>query len=248
MLQIPPRIPEIHAPIFDEIYLKGARKYRHQAGKDFKTVAKQLVQKMNLPRGAVAIELACGIGTLAYLVAEEVPENRIVGIDIDPIAVENAKTFYQHQNLEFRVADVYALNTDELSPSAVFCFHSVHHFDRLDDALVQINAILPRDGYIHIQDLSRASLILPRSPKMFQQVYSMRKSNSDEECMNLFRQRGWLSGQNANELVVAMSCGAAYTPQEVIRALQRTGFNKITLSEDCSSSLMTIYTVRAYKK
>ncbi|GLR73447.1 class I SAM-dependent methyltransferase [Aliivibrio sifiae] len=51
--------------------------------------------------GTYILDIACGCGYGTALMAEAHPEKIFVGVDVDPLAVEYAKTHYQAENLRY---------------------------------------------------------------------------------------------------------------------------------------------------
>ena len=58
------------------------------------------------PHGARVLDVGCGYGAVAATVAEQVPDCFVIGLDIDPANIAQAKQRYRRPNLEFRVGDI----------------------------------------------------------------------------------------------------------------------------------------------
>ena len=53
------------------------------------------------------LEVGCGIGTVSHLLATQVPQGKVVAVDISPESIEKAKHLWKAQkNLEFEVSDM----------------------------------------------------------------------------------------------------------------------------------------------
>jgi SAM-dependent methyltransferase len=90
------------ADAFREVLGKW-RTYRRKAS----IVATALRAALRAP-GDVALEVGCGSGLLTRLVAEAVPERRIVGSDFSAAMLESAHAVCRAcPNVEFRVHDIY---------------------------------------------------------------------------------------------------------------------------------------------
>jgi SAM-dependent methyltransferase len=95
----------------------------------FKAALVELIDRAHVER---ILDLGCGTGTLAILLAERFPDATIVGVDGDPDVLERAvrKRAAGHENLRFDLSRVDRLpyqdnEFDVVASSLVF-----HHLDR----------------------------------------------------------------------------------------------------------------------
>ncbi len=69
----------------------------------------QVVRLAGIPAGGLGLDLCCGTGTIAQLLAAGQPDARVIGVEIVPSAVQDAEANAQRNgltNVEFAVGDV----------------------------------------------------------------------------------------------------------------------------------------------
>ncbi|MBL7952296.1 MAG: class I SAM-dependent methyltransferase [Flavobacteriales bacterium] len=71
----------------------------------------RLIRSLALEHGLVdgmnVLEMGCGIGTLTSLLVQDIPNGKLLAVDLSPVSIGQARsTFGAQHNLEFRVADV----------------------------------------------------------------------------------------------------------------------------------------------
>ena len=57
-------------------------------------------------RGGVILDIGCGKGAFAARLKQQMPKAHIVGVDISPTAIGNAKQKYGYLDIEFKVMDI----------------------------------------------------------------------------------------------------------------------------------------------
>lgn len=95
---------------------------------------RRTIERLHLPAGARVLDLCCGTGASALPAAERVgPTGHVVGVDLTPALVAQARVAAAargYANIEFRVADVTAL---EVAPGILDAVVSVFGLFFLDD-------------------------------------------------------------------------------------------------------------------
>jgi ubiquinone/menaquinone biosynthesis C-methylase UbiE len=57
------------------------------------------------------LEVGCGIGTVSHLLATQVPQGKVLAVDISPESIEKARVLWKKQgNLKFDVSDMSDFN------------------------------------------------------------------------------------------------------------------------------------------
>jgi nucleoside-diphosphate-sugar epimerase/SAM-dependent methyltransferase len=114
----------------------------------------QLVPR--LPSRGTILDLGCGEGILANLVARSLPECRVVGVDRDPARLELARR-NAPSNAEFRCLDVLGL-PDDLVADAAILNDVVHHhaFARHWDLLAAALGHVRPGGVFILKEVDRA--------------------------------------------------------------------------------------------
>lgn len=65
------------------------------------------VKKAGLQANHRILEVGCGIGTVSHLLATQVPQGKVLAVDISPESIEKAKVLWENQtNLSFEVSDM----------------------------------------------------------------------------------------------------------------------------------------------
>jgi SAM-dependent methyltransferase len=102
----------------------------------------------------MVLDVACGPGLVACAAAARA--KRVVGIDITPAMVEQARSLQEKlglANLEWRVGDVASLPFESGSFSAVTTRYSMHHFGDPGAVLAEMVRVAKPGGRIAIADM-----------------------------------------------------------------------------------------------
>lgn len=118
---------------------------------------KLLMKHIHNPLG-IALDIGCGTGEFAYKLSKKV--QRVVGIDLSPVMIEEACKRHAKENIEFRVEDFE--EADESSQyNYIISIATFHHLN-LDTALPKIKRLLKKDGQLIVLDLYERKGILDR--------------------------------------------------------------------------------------
>lgn len=118
-----------------------------------------------LLNGKNMLDVGCGLGTLAILMAKAKPNSLVYGIDVLDSAIEQCKFDSEVEgvtNTKFVVADTYDLPFEEGYFDTVACFFMLHHLDDIPKALNDIKRVLSPSGEVfavepidHFHDVQR---------------------------------------------------------------------------------------------
>jgi demethylmenaquinone methyltransferase/2-methoxy-6-polyprenyl-1,4-benzoquinol methylase len=108
------------------------------------------------------VDLACGTGDVALLLAERYPAGTVVGLDIAEPMLALARERNRHPNLRFLNGDMGALPLADGSVDLVTGSYALRNAPDLGEALAEIRRILKADGAVAILDFSRAESRLLR--------------------------------------------------------------------------------------
>jgi trans-aconitate methyltransferase len=97
------------------------------------------------PSGTLAVELGCGPGALIASLADERPDLRFLGLDVDERMIEHAQRAHAAPNLSFAVADLEA-EAPAVEAQIVFSVDLVHHVHDLDAFLRNVTGLLTPGG------------------------------------------------------------------------------------------------------
>lgn len=115
--------------------------------KGHRPVGEQAIESMNIPADARVLDVGCGSGWAARLMAEKAQSGRVVGIDISDemvrVAQESSSDF---PNVEFEVATAEKLPFDDCAFTHAFSMESLYYYEDMLGALREINRVLEPGG------------------------------------------------------------------------------------------------------
>jgi 2-polyprenyl-3-methyl-5-hydroxy-6-metoxy-1,4-benzoquinol methylase len=107
-----------------------------------------------LRAGARVLDVGCGPGQVARLLADAFPASRVTGVDVVPEAIEQAEAAAGGRaNLDFRVGDAARL-AEEGTYDVVFAVDVIHDLGRPAEALRGIRRALAPGGVFVMIDIS----------------------------------------------------------------------------------------------
>lgn len=122
---------------------------------------------LHLDKGATVVDAGCGSGSAAYHLARLNPGIRVIGIDLDPAAVEACRKRHRQANLSFEVGDIsmpLAEKVDAILSSStlhhVFAFQQpAYSTANVERALANHAASLKDGGVLALRDF-----VMPTDP------------------------------------------------------------------------------------
>ncbi len=158
-------------------------------------------------RGGRIVDLGCGTGRIAILIARADPLAHVVAIDIAEhmltVARENIQAAGLSDRIELVRADAKGMNEIAAGSIAAVVSNSiVHHIPDPSRVLAEIVRVLEPGGIAFVRDLFR-----PDSAAEVDRLVSLYAGNETERARGLFR----------------VSLGAALTLAEVRETLERIG-------------------------
>jgi ubiquinone/menaquinone biosynthesis C-methylase UbiE len=124
-----------------------------------RTWKERLVEQADIRLGTDVLDLGCGTGTLALMVAAAEPQANVTGLDGDPEMLERAeeKAAGASAELAFDHGFSYDLPYEDGSFDRVLSSLFFHHL-AVDDkrrTLAEIKRVLRTDGELHVADWGR---------------------------------------------------------------------------------------------
>lgn len=107
----------------------------------------------------VCVDLACGTGDVAFLLAERYPGGTVTGVDIAAPMLARARVRNRFPNLRFGTGDMCALPFPDGSVDIVTGSYALRNAPELRGALAEVRRVLAPGGVVAVLDFSR-----PASP------------------------------------------------------------------------------------
>jgi ubiquinone/menaquinone biosynthesis C-methylase UbiE len=114
-----------------------------------------LLEHVSLPNQPYCLEVGCGQGALAQLLAERYGA-QVIASDYDPaqVALAQKRLADLGASVEFRVVDARAIPFDDAEFDALFSFGVLHHIlGRWREAVAEIARVLKPGGWFVFTDL-----------------------------------------------------------------------------------------------
>lgn len=118
-------------------------------------VGEQAIASMGIPNTAGVLDVGCGSGWAARLMAQQARAGRVVGIDVSDEMVRLAREESDgYPNLEFRVASAEKLPFKDSEFSHAFSMESLYYYADIETAVTEIKRVLKPGGlFVTVVDL-----------------------------------------------------------------------------------------------
>ncbi len=118
-------------------------------------VGEQAIKRMQIPAEATVLDVGCGSGWAARLMAQRAREGRVVGIDVSDEMVRLAReNSVNYPSVEFQVASAEQLPFDDSEFTHAFSMESLYYYADLERALGEIRRVLKPGGlFVAVMDL-----------------------------------------------------------------------------------------------
>ena len=118
-------------------------------------VGEQAIVKMQIPANAVVLDVGCGSGWAARLIATQASQGHVIGIDVSDemirLASDQSRDF---PNLEFKVASAESLPFGDAKFSHAFSTESLYYYADIEAAAREIRRVLRPGGlFVTVVDL-----------------------------------------------------------------------------------------------
>ncbi len=125
--------------------------------KGHRPVGEQAIELMRIDAAARVIDVGCGSGWAARLMAEKAQEGRVVGIDVSDEMIRVAReSSAEISNVEFQVASAEELPFEPGEFTHAFSMESLYYYADIPAALKEIRRVLQTGGrFVTVVDLYR---------------------------------------------------------------------------------------------
>lgn len=125
----------------------------------------RLVGSLPPVRAPLCVDIACGTGDVALLLAERYPEGRVAGLDIAEPMLAIARSRNDHRNLRFHRRDMCETGFPEQSVDIVTGSYALRNAPDLARAVGEIRRILKPGGTAAFLDFSKPRAACFRIPR-----------------------------------------------------------------------------------
>ena len=109
----------------------------------------------------LSLEIGCGAGVGAEVIAEQFGAKKVIAADVDPEQIKLAQKNLLpelNEKIEFKVEDAMALDEPDETFDAVFSFGVLHHMEDWRKAVGEISRVLKRGGEFFFEEPFRPFL------------------------------------------------------------------------------------------
>lgn len=112
-------------------------------------VGEQAIQRMKITEQARVLDVGCGSGWAARLMAQQATQGSVVGIDVSDEMIRLAREQSAgYSNLEFRVASAEQLPFEDAEFTHAFSMESLYYYADIETALREIRRVLAGGGLL----------------------------------------------------------------------------------------------------
>ncbi len=163
----------------------------------------------------LVLDIGCGNGDVTAILADNLHNSSIIGIDNDLRAIEIARRDSYRPSITYQKGDVCELEC--MDANLIFCTDSLHHFP-LRKSLVSMIGTLKQGGILMIRDVDRTHIFEGNAGELMKSLVKTRAENGELGLLNQLEQLyGNLEHPHIPGLISKM---AAYTKKEVVDVLK----------------------------
>jgi GT2 family glycosyltransferase/SAM-dependent methyltransferase/glycosyltransferase involved in cell wall biosynthesis len=129
----------------------------------------------HIVRGLDVLDIASGEGYGSAFLAQTA--RSVVGVEIDPVAVEHARVGYIAKNLRFEQGSAQSVPLPDRSVDVVVSFETIEHFYEQERFLTEIRRVLRPEGVLIVSSPNRDIYSPPSGPS---NPYHVRELTRDE--------------------------------------------------------------------
>jgi len=123
---------------------------------------RNLISLLPYHESPVCVDLACGTGDIAFLLARKYPQSRIIGVDITEPMLDIAHRRNVHPNVSFANQDMASLAIVSESADVVTGGYALRNAPDLGTAIDEISRVLKPGGVAAFLDFSKPGGKIPQ--------------------------------------------------------------------------------------
>jgi ubiquinone/menaquinone biosynthesis C-methylase UbiE len=191
------RAPMTHDQVFSDE--ARAARYAQQHQKMAENLGREIARKLRTRgfEGGRIVDVGCGSGATALVLAQEFPQSQVVGIDLSEpllhLATEAAKEAGLADRVHFETGNAEHIPREDNAFDVVLNLNMVHIVEHPVQMLDEIERILASDGSLFIVDLRRSWLGLVEK--------EMKSALTLEEARTLLGQSKLRQGSFSSSLI-----------------------------------------------
>lgn len=168
------------------------------------------------------IDIGCGIGSYTSIIAEIFEDAEIIGIDIDKNMIDLAKSHFEENNpkLKYIEGSVYDLKKFYDQADLIICTNSLHHFDRLDDAISEMYKALKENRFLYVRDLNRENIKEAIGLRNYLNISTQLEIRGKDNFLDVLKMIKFSEEDKNSNLISIISWFAAYDYLKVAKAIR----------------------------
>jgi SAM-dependent methyltransferase len=173
----------------------------------------------HLRPGLDLLDVGCGPGTITVDLAARVAPGRVVGLDVSPAPLDEARALAARSRVQvdFAVGDVYALDAADASFDVVHAHQVLQHLTDPVAALREMARVCRPGGIVAVRDVDYATFTwFPASPgldRWLEVYYGVARYNQAEPDAGR-RLLGWAHAAGLRDLTATTSSWCYASPAE----------------------------------
>ncbi len=121
--------------------------------------------------GMNVLDIACGTGYGSYLIASTLPAVKVLGVDIEPRAIDYASKHYKCDNNNYSIGGASKINFDADSFEAVVSFETVEHLNQPKLFFENVQRVLKKNGLFIVSSPNQSTLPFDKKKFPFHQQH-----------------------------------------------------------------------------
>jgi ubiquinone/menaquinone biosynthesis C-methylase UbiE len=168
------------------------------------------------------LDFGCGPGSITVGLARRVPDGQVVGIDVVPEVIEQARELAATSdlhNLHVETGDVYALQYEDNSFDVAYGHQVLQHLSHPVSALRELRRVVRPGGLVAVRDADYGTMVhAPRDPRLDQwlQLYHAVAQRNEAEADAGRYLHGWLQQAGYEAPEMSSSTWTFYQPRQVL--------------------------------